>query len=77
MPPGITPGTDRQVTALKLSIEAMTAMARLQLFVYENALANTPFGLMLQGQTYMGQMMMAAMTGQAAAQRKKNRSQLT
>jgi hypothetical protein len=63
---------DRQVTALKLSIEAMTAMAKLQLYVYENALAHTPFGMMLQGQAYMGQMLMAALTGQANALKKKD-----
>jgi hypothetical protein len=60
------------VTALKLSIEAMTAMAKLQLYVYENALAHTPFGMMLQGQAYMGQMLMAALTGQANALKKKD-----
>jgi hypothetical protein len=63
------PGTSaaRQLEAFKLAIEAMTAIARLQLHLIEQAPAYSPFALMLQGQTFIGQMMIAGLTGQMNA----------
>jgi hypothetical protein len=65
-----TPAVQKQMDGLKLSVEAMTALARLQLHFYENALSSSPLGFMLQGQTMMGQMMLAAFTGRGVAQKK-------
>ena len=66
-----TASTARQMDAMKLAVEAMTAIAKLQLHVVENAMAYSPFAAMLQGQTMIGQMMLAAFTGQMGANQKK------
>lgn len=62
-PPPPNPLAQNQMEALKLSVEVMTAVAKLQLFTYQNALAGTPFGNMLQAQTMMGQMLLASFAG--------------
>ena len=69
-PQPATPAVQKQMDGLKLSVEAMTALARLQLHFYENALSSSPLGFMLQGQTMMGQMMLAAFTGRGVAPKK-------
>lgn len=68
------PGTDtyRQLEAFKLAIEAMTAIARFQLHLVQNVAAYSPMALMLQGQAFMGQMLMASLTGQMDAARRMN-----
>ena len=67
-----TAAPNQQLEALKLSVEAMTALSRLHLHFYESALKNSPLGLMMQGQTMMGQMMLAAFTGQQIGNGKKS-----
>ena len=62
-PPPANPLVQNQMEALKLSVEVMTAVAKLQMFSYQSALAGTPFGNMLQAQTMMGQMLLASFTG--------------
>jgi hypothetical protein len=52
---------------MKLAIEAMTAIARLQAHVVEHAMAYSPLTAMLQGQAMLGQMLTAALTGQLGA----------
>ena len=61
----------RQLEALKLAIEATTAIARFQLHLVENAAAYTPMAMMLQGQSFIGQMMIAGLTGQLDAMRRQ------
>lgn len=62
-PPPPNPMAQSQMEALKLSVEVMTAVTKLQMFTYQNALAATPFGNMLQAQTMMGQMLLASFAG--------------
>lgn len=62
-----TPDAARQMEGMRLAVEAMTAMARLQLHLTENAMAYSPMALMLQGQAFVGQMLLAAFSGQASA----------
>lgn len=62
-PPPAHPLVQNQMEALKASVEVMTAMAKLQMLTYQNALAGTPFGNMLQAQTMMGQMLLASFAG--------------
>lgn len=69
-PPAAGTSAARQLETFKLAIEAMTAIARLQLHLIENAPAYSPMALMLQGQTFIGQMMMASLTGQIDALRR-------
>jgi hypothetical protein len=57
------PAVARQMQAMKLAIEAMTSIAKLQLHVVENAAAYSPLSAMLQGQAMLGQMLTAALTG--------------
>lgn len=61
------PDATRQMEGMRLAVEAMTAMARLQLHLTENAMAYSPMALMLQGQAFVGQMLLAAFSGQAGA----------
>jgi hypothetical protein len=61
---GPATGDARQLDAIKLAIEATTAIAKLQLHITENAMSFSPMALMLQGQSVMGQMMIASLTGQ-------------
>jgi hypothetical protein len=67
------PGTDafRQLEAFKLAIEVMTAISRLQLHLVQNVAAYSPMALMLQGQAFMGQMLLSSLTGQLDALRPK------
>lgn len=71
-PPAAGTSAAHQLETFKLAIEAMTAIARLQLHLIENAPAYSPMALMLQGQTFMGQMMMASLTGQIDALRRQS-----
>lgn len=72
---GATPGplaeSTNQLAGLKLAVEAMTSMTRLQLHITENAMAYSPMALMLQGQAFIGQMLLASFTGQLDATKKK------
>lgn len=61
----------RNMEAFRLSIEALTATSRLQLYLYQNALAGTPLGVMLQGQAWVGQMLLASLAGFAKPPEKK------
>lgn len=61
----------RQMEALKLAIEATTAIAKLQLHITQNAMSYSPMAMMLQGQSFMGQMMIASLTGQLGSMRRK------
>jgi hypothetical protein len=61
----------RNMEAFRLSIEALTATSRLQLYLYQNALAGTPLGTMLQGQAFVGQMLLASLAGFAKPPEKK------
>jgi hypothetical protein len=65
-----TPSATRQMEAMKLAVEATTAIAKLQLHVTENAAAYSPMAMMLQGQSFMGQLMIASLTGQLATLQK-------
>jgi hypothetical protein len=67
----------RQLETFKLAIEAMTAIARLQLHLIEHAQAYSPMALMLQGQTFIGQMMLASLTGQIDALRRQTEPKAT
>ena len=60
-----------QLEGMKLAVEAMTTMAKLQLHITENAMAYSPMALMLQGQTFIGQMLLASFTGQLDASKKR------
>lgn len=62
-PPPPNPIVQSQMEALKLSVEVMTAVTKLQMFAYQNTLAATPLGNMLQAQAMMGQMLLASFTG--------------
>lgn len=62
-PPPPNPMVQNQMEALRLSVEVMTAMTKLQMFAYQNTLAATPLGNMLQAQTMMGQMLLASFAG--------------
>lgn len=66
------PATQSQMEALKLSVEVMTAVTKLQMFAFQNTLANTPFGSMLQAQTMMGQMLLASFAGMMGGGKKPN-----
>jgi hypothetical protein len=70
-PPGIGSTGPVPAEGMRLAVEAATSIARLQLFLYEGVLRSTPFGMMLQGQIMIGQMMLASFSGaqQAAARR--------
>lgn len=57
------PIVQKQAEALKLSVEVMTAVTRLQLFAYQSTIAATPLGNMLQAQSMMGQMLLASFAG--------------
>ncbi len=67
------PGTSQgqQLEGMKLAVEAMTSMTKLQLHITENAFAYSPLALMLQGQAMVGQMLLASFTGQLDAMKPK------
>ena len=56
---------------MKLAVEAMTSMTRLQLHITQNAMSYSPMALMLQGQAFVGQMLLASFTGQLDAAKRK------
>lgn len=61
----------QQMEGMKLAVEAMTSMAKLQLHITENAFSYSPLALMLQGQAMVGQMLLASFTGQLDAMKPK------
>jgi hypothetical protein len=67
--PGTSPA--QQLEGMKLAVEAMTSMTKLQLHITENALAYSPLAMMLQGQAMVGQMLLASFTGQLDAMKPK------
>lgn len=69
-PPPANPMVQNQMEALKLSVEVMTAVTKLQMFAYQSTLGATPFGNMLQAQTMMGQMLLASFAGFAGLGKK-------
>ncbi len=69
-PPPANPMVQNQMEALKLSVEVMTAVTKLQMFAYQSTLGATPFGNMLQAQTMMGQMLLASFAGFAGIGKK-------
>lgn len=73
-PPPTNPLVQNQMEALKLSVEVMNAVAKLQMFTYQNALAGTPFGNMLQAQTMMGQMLLASFAGMMGSKKTPDRT---
>ena len=70
-PTAVVTSPTNQLEGMKLAVEAMTSMAKLQLHITENAMAYSPMALMLQGQTFVGQMLLASFSGQLGAQQKK------
>ena len=67
--PGASPNS--QLEGMKLAVEAMTSMTRLQLHITQNAMTYSPMALMLQGQAFVGQMLLASFTGQLDAAKRK------
>ncbi len=61
----------QQLEGMKLAVEAMTTMTKLQLHITENAFAYSPLAMMLQGQAMVGQMLLASFTGQLDALKPK------
>jgi hypothetical protein len=57
---------------MRLAVEAMTSITKLQLHAVETALSASPFSAMLQGQAMMGQMLMAAFTGHLVGLQKRD-----
>ncbi len=61
----------QQMEGMKLAVEAMTSMTKLQLHITENAFAFSPLAMMLQGQAMVGQMLLASFSGQLDAMKPK------
>jgi hypothetical protein len=63
-PPPQTGSQTQHLEGMKLAVEAMTSMTKLQLHITENAFSYSPLAMMLQGQALVGQMLLASFTGQ-------------
>jgi hypothetical protein len=71
--PFLQPQASQQLEGMKLAVEAMTSMTKLQLHITENAFAYSPMAMMLQGQAMVGQMLLASFTGQLDGMKPKKK----